>query len=196
MSTENMDDKEKDLKLSENADAPASEPEAHVAPVDGGRKKTKREFAKLGNATSVIAGTATVIMIAFVLVNIITRRVFNYPIRGFYDITGLLGIVFYTFAIVYAGLKGKHISVKVVLEKLPKKAARKVKRVNQIILAISSALLCYASVRRVVATFGKSDVTTDLRIPLNPFRIIIALGFFIMTVLLLLGVDFSGKEDD
>lgn len=64
---------------------------------------------RIGEALGEVGGLALAGMVAIVTINVLTRALANQPIPGFYEIVGLLGAGFYAFGIVYAAIKGQHI---------------------------------------------------------------------------------------
>ena len=165
-----------------------------------GKMDKKENSGVFGNrvneTTSYISGAAVFALVCFTIAYVILRKAINYPIPGFYDIAGLLGVIIYSFGIVYAAIKAAHISVRFVFNRLPKRFQKKLQIFNRIVVIGSSILFAYASANAALDSWMQSAVTTQLHIPLNPFRLLIVLAFVYLTVLLLIGHEISSEEGE
>lgn len=164
--------------------------------ITSGKEKLNYIINWMSEASAFIAGFATVAMVVIVTINMILRKVFNLPIPGFYDIVGLLGIVFFSFGIVYAAVKGAHVSVRILIDRVPEQYQRVLGFFNRIIIAVFSGLLAYAGVSVVWEQWLIGEGTTDLKIPLIPFRLVIVLAFVMLVIVILSGtqIDKGGEE--
>lgn len=158
--------------------------------MDGTRHKGERSLyqiilGRVGEGLGEIGGYAVAVMTAVVTINMLTRALLNIQIPGFYDITGVLGIVFYSFAIVYAAEKGVHVSVNLLLNLLPGRFRKVLFFISRAFTVGFSALLVYASGKWVSSNAG--EFTADIRIPVAPFRIVFIVVFVILILRILTG---------
>lgn len=164
--------------------------------ITSGKEKSGNILNLISEASGLIAGFATIVMVGFVTLNMILRKAFNFPIPGFYDITSLLGIIFYSFGIVYAAIKGAHISVSIVLTRLPERYRRMLGFFNRIIIVVFSGLLAYAGGIMIKEQWLVGEGTTDLKIPLIPFRLVVVAAFVLLIILILAGKEIAkGGEE-
>ncbi len=162
-----------------------------------GTGQNKARFSNLldrvSEALGELGGYAVATMVIIVTINMLTRSLLNAPIPGFYDITGVLGITFYSFSIVYAAIKGVHISVTFVLDRVPERFRSIVEFVNRAIIVVFCALLAYAG--GSVAWRNIGEVTDDIKIPVAPFRFVFVIVLVILILLILAGKQISKGDD-
>ena len=132
-----------------------------------------------------ISGICILIMVFFVVFNVVSRGIFKWSIPGFYEILSLLGTILYSFGLVYAAIKGQHIVMDLVINRVPEKLRNACNILVRIIVVLFCCLFAYAGID---ITLGMLDEKTfDIRIPVAPFRFIVVSAFIMLALLILAG---------
>jgi len=135
-----------------------------------------------------VGSFATALMVTIVAINIITRALFNYPIPGFYEITGLMGVFFYSFGLVYAAFLGSHVTVTILSSRVKKPQVRRIlETFRRLLLFIYCSLLVYAGATMAWQQGLAGEVTDELKIPVAPFRMVIVVAFIVLGLVMLIG---------
>lgn len=141
-----------------------------------------------------IGGLAILLMVILVTFNVISRKIFNWSMPGFYEMLGLIGAVFYSFGIVYGATKGQHIVMDLVVNRLPEGFRKVFEIITRFIILCFCGLLAYAGTE---VTLGMLDERTeDINIPVAPFRFIVVIVFILLALLIMAGKNISkGGEE-
>ena len=132
-----------------------------------------------------IGGLAILLMVILVTFNVISRKIFNWSMPGFYEMLGLIGAVFYSFGIVYGATKGQHIVMDLVVNRLPEGFRKVFEIITRIIILCFCSLLAYAGTE---VTLGMLDERTeDINIPVAPFRFIVVIVLILLALLIMAG---------
>lgn len=157
------------------------------------RKKVSAALDNLGEALGAIGGIATFVMVVFVTFNVLTRKLLKWSMPGFYEVLGLLGALFYGAGVVYAAIRGDHIVMRLVVDRLsPGKARTFFLYFNRVVIVLFCSLFTYAGWS--VATGMLDERTLDLRIPVAPFRFFVVASFVLLALLIIAGKEI-GKND-
>lgn len=143
-----------------------------------------------------IGGFATLLMVILVTFNVIARKLFSWSIPGFYEILGLIGAVFYAFGIVYTAIKGKHIVMNMVLNRLPEKIRRVCEWINKVIIVGFCGLFAYAGGSMALQMWLSDERTADIRIPVAPFRLVVVIAFILLGLLIVAGKEIGKGGDE
>jgi TRAP-type C4-dicarboxylate transport system permease small subunit len=131
-----------------------------------------------------VAGTFMVAMILITCLNIFSRLVWV-PVKGTFELMGFFGAVVTAFALGYTQAKKAHISVDILVNRFPKRAQKILSGINSVICLIFFALAGWqiAKLGNTLRTSG--EVTETLRIIYYPFTYGVALGCFLLSLVLL-----------
>lgn len=141
-----------------------------------------------------ISGYAVLIMVAIVTFNVITRKLINWSIPGFYEIIGLIGAVLYAFGIVYAAIKGQHIVMDLVVNRFPKKIRNISNIFMRLMVLVFCCLFAYAGYGMAIELI--QEKTFDVRIPVAPFRFLVVIAFVILALLIISGRNIGKGGDE
>ena len=134
-----------------------------------------------------IAGVFMVAMILVTCANIFLRIVWV-PIKGTFELMGLFGAVATAFVLGYTQLKKAHISVDILVNGFPQRIRTVFDGINYFICMIFFAVLGWQISRLATTIRQTGEVTETLRIIYYPFTYGVALGCFLLALVLL--VDF------
>ncbi|MEE4261637.1 MAG: TRAP transporter small permease [Desulfobacteraceae bacterium] len=131
-----------------------------------------------------VAGTFMVAMILITCLNIFSRLVWV-PVKGTFELMGFFGAVVTAFALGYTQAKKAHISVDILVNRFPKRVQKILSGINSVICLIFFALAGWqiAKLGNTLRTSG--EVTETLRIIYYPFTYGVALGCFLLSLVLL-----------
>ena len=134
-----------------------------------------------------IAGAFMAAMILITCANIFLRIVWV-PIKGTFELMGLFGAVATAFVLGYTQLKKAHISVDILVNGFPQRIRTVFDGINYFICMIFFAVLGWQISRLATTIRQTGEVTETLRIIYYPFTYGVALGCFLLALVLL--VDF------
>ena len=131
-----------------------------------------------------VAGTFMVAMILITCTNIFSRLVWV-PVKGTFELMGFFGAVVTAFALGYTQAKKAHISVDILVSRFPKRVQKFLSGINCVICMIFFALGGWQIVKLANTLRTSGEVTETLRIIYYPFTYGVALGCFLLSLVLL-----------
>lgn len=132
----------------------------------------------------VTAGIFLAAMTAITCGNIITRIVWI-PISGTFELMGFFGALVTAFALGYTQMHKAHISVDILVNRFPKKVQRFLNVVNCIICSAFFSIAGWQITKLANTMRVTGEVTETLRIIYYPFTFGVALGCFLLALVLL-----------
>jgi C4-dicarboxylate transporter DctQ subunit len=147
----------------------------------------RRGLAKCESAMTLLAVWATFIIMGITTADAIGRYLFNQSISGVYEITEkYLMIVAVFMAACYGYRRGAYIRVTFFIDRLSRRARIVVDTFAQIFSILFGAFLVIASIKRAIYTIASGTILGTLNYPLWPGYIIVPVGLFFMSLLMLL----------
>ena len=138
----------------------------------------------LSRAFMGLAGVFLVAMILITCANIFSRLVWV-PIKGTFELMGFFGAVTTAFALGYTQLDKAHISVDILVNRFPPKIRMALTGINSFICMIFFSLAGWQLTRWAATIRETGEVTETLRIIYYPFTYAVALGCFLLALVLL-----------
>ena len=132
-----------------------------------------------------IAGVFLVVMILLTCSNIFLRLVWA-PVKGTFELMGYFGAIVTAFALGYTQLKKGHIAVDVLVNRFSKRTRRILNSINYFICIIFFAIAGWQIAKWATTLLRTGEVTETLRIVYYPFTYGVALGCFIICLVLLI----------
>lgn len=162
-------------------------------------KLARRGEAGLYYANKVIAMVAAVVLISMMLLTIadvIGRYFLRKPITGTYEIVGLLLVCAGTWGWGYCQMDKAHVSVTLLLDRLPKKVQTILRSLAYLIGLTGFSLICWRMLLRTLRYFSltRGGVTETLGIPYYPFMLALAISAGLMALILLIDLWHSLAE--
>ncbi len=141
------------------------------------------------------AGLVLLIMIGLTCANIFLRIVWV-PIKGTFELMGFFGAIVTAFALGYTQMERGHTPIDVFVNLLSKKTRKILNGINCFICMLFFFIVGWQMTRWATTLWKTGEVTETLRIVFFPFTYLVALGCFVLSLVLL--VDFlrlivSGK---
>lgn len=129
-----------------------------------------------------IAAAILFITAMLIIVNVISRRVFNAPVHGAIDIILFFTTVFIGLSLAYCAVRNGHIYISILTDRLPKP----VQKVIDIIIGTISAVFLFMVAWQFVL-YGNTmretgEVSLTIKFPHYPFVYLQALGFGMLTL--------------
>ncbi|MDR1028832.1 MAG: TRAP transporter small permease [Clostridiales Family XIII bacterium] len=121
-----------------------------------------------------------------IIVNIITRRFFNFPILGTTEMVRYLMLGCASFAIIENEWVDGNVSMLVFLEKLKEKTFKIVLGVVYAVTTIGTAIIAYLLIIQAALRFEDGQSSNELHFPLWIPATFIAIGFCVLVITLLL----------
>jgi TRAP-type C4-dicarboxylate transport system permease small subunit len=137
--------------------------------------KIIRRIAGWGTA---LGGASLAGMMVLITATVIYRRA-GHVILGTYELSELLIVVTASFALVYAALNKRHIVVKVLVERFPRRTQAILEAVMSFISLATWGLLAWAAFL-ILSKRWLDEESVDLSVPFLPFRIIFFLGLVLL----------------
>lgn len=125
----------------------------------------------------IISSLSLVIMMLVVVVHVIGRNFFSSPLYGGVEIISLSGVVLISFALGYTQLQKAHISVEVLVSRLPRSLKFPLAVFVMSVNLITVSLLIWGALDFFWdAIIKRGSYTLVLHLPSAPFRFIWVLG--------------------
>ncbi len=145
---------------------------------------------KLNQSASIllerIAIIALMAMLSITCVDVIGTKCFKSPLLGSIDIVTLCQVIAIAFTITIAQISGRHISVEIFIEMLPKRTQAVIDSVIYFLLFLFFVLIVWRVTMFGLALQRAGEVSETLSIPIYPFIFAISIGFVPMGLLSLL----------
>lgn len=131
-----------------------------------------------------MAGIFLMGMILLACSNIFLRLVWL-PVKGAFELMGFFGAVVVAFSLGYTQIKRGHIAVDILVNRFPEKTRRILSAINYSICMVFFAVAAWQIARMATNLFKTGEVTETLRIIFYPFTYGVALGCFVLALVLL-----------
>lgn len=116
-----------------------------------------------------ISFVAFFVIMAFIVLNVIMRYLFNSPILGAYEIVEQMMLVGVFCSFAYAQEQGAHIRVTMLIMHLPKRVAMVVCALMDLGATVILILLTYSAYNQDMLALQSAYTTAQLKISLVPF---------------------------
>jgi len=128
------------------------------------------------------------IMMLVTTVDVLSRFFFNAPITGSIEITGFLLVLTILLGIPYAAAKREHITIDIVTSKLPDRMRLNLTSITLFIAIVLFGVVVWRSVDYAFLMHRMHRVTAVLRMPISPFVLVVAFGFAVTGLVLLINL--------
>lgn len=132
-----------------------------------------------------VAAAALVIMMVLTCADVILRF-FRHPIPGTYEMVGLLGAIVVSFSLAHTSVLRGHISVELIVQKLPKTAQIVIDGINSLLGTALFGLITWQSMLYASNLMHTGEVSLTLQMPIYPFVYGIAVGSGMLCLVLLI----------
>ena len=138
---------------------------------DDEMKALRKISSVLNSLLGYITFAAFFVIMAFIVINVIMRFVFDSPVLGAYEIVEQMMFVGVFASFAYAQQQGSHIRVSMILMKMPRKGAMFLCGVTSLLGTFALCVLTYAAVLQYKLAFKNHYTSALLKFPLSPFYV-------------------------
>lgn len=142
------------------------------------------------------AGCFLVALILLICANIFSRLIWI-PVKGTFELMGYFGAIITAFALSYTQAKKGHIAVDILVNRFSEKTRRVINGINFLICTLFFSLAGWQIIKWANTLRTSGEVTETLRIIYYPFTYGVALGCFLLALMLLTDLAklfFTGNE--
>lgn len=151
------------------------------APMTSALVKADRWLGRVEDVFDLIAAFFIVFLMFFAVTQVISRKLFNYPLWGYVDIVEIVMVAFAFLGISYCQRLGGHIRMELVVRHLHGRALWIFELIGVLVgLGIILVLLWYGFTHFLRA-FQLGDSTIDREIILWPSKLVIPVAFAVLT---------------
>jgi len=132
-----------------------------------------------------IAGFCLAGAMVLVVANVVMRRVFGNPFLGVYEYVGFLTAVIIGFSLAYCAVKESHIAVDFLVDRLPRQVKAYLEPVTGLLLLIFLTLVTRHLIGYAGGLQATGRVSPTTETPFHAFVYLVALGFFMLSMTVL-----------
>ncbi|MGB9886042.1 MAG: TRAP transporter small permease [Moorellales bacterium] len=132
-------------------------------------------------------------MVCVTGIDIVGSKLFNRPLLGAVDITGLLDLIVVTLALAQAQVLERHVSVDIVVTRLRPRARSGLRVFSSLVSLVLCVLLIYVSIRYAHGLQVSREGSMTIQVPLYPFMYITAFGFALASLVVLVQLITTGE---
>lgn len=149
-------------------------------------------FARFLRACALAAGWVLLALMAYTVLDVVLRYVFNAPLRSSVEATQFAMSVIVFLGIAYCGWTGGHVSVDLLEKLLDRPSLRLLPAAMAFLGAALFLLVAWQTFGETLATMDR--VTNMTRIPYYPFRFVVVFGAALFALVLFVqGVRSAGR---
>lgn len=142
-----------------------------------------RWLQKIEACLSWAAAAALVVMMGLVNTNVFLRPL-GMPIWGVFEVVGFLGALIMSFALIHPTLHGGHLSVELLVSRLPERVQGILAVVNRMVGVFVFGLITWQTARYGFQILDSGQVSGTLKMPLSPILWGISAAFGISALVL------------
>jgi TRAP-type C4-dicarboxylate transport system permease small subunit len=133
-----------------------------------------------------IAAGASLLGLTLLATANVALRIFRVPVGGTYEVVSFLGAIVTAGALGYTQKRRHHIVVDILSDKYPPGVKRAVDRVSHVIMFLLFSVVSWQTVAYGRRLIRAGEVSETLKIPFHPFVFLVALGFAVLALTILL----------
>ena len=149
--------------------------------------KTEAGLYSISKVAAVVAAIVLAAMMLLTVSDVVGRYFFNRPIKGTWELIGLLLVIAGTWGLGYCQLQKAHISINIILQRFSRRVQALLLSLTYLIGLAAFSLLCWRMFMLAMrySTTMKGYVTDTLEIPYPPFMFALSIGAGIMVLILI-----------
>lgn len=125
------------------------------------------------------------VMMFLTATDVILRYFFDSPVKGAYELQSFMMVIVIALALSYTAMKKSHITVDIVLMRLPVRVRAVFDSVTALIGLALFVLVVWQSFKYVSTLAASNTLATTLPIPWYPFAAVLALGMVVFFIVML-----------
>ena len=148
-------------------------------------RKADAFVSRLEDFLTVIAAVVIMFIMCFATAQVISRKLFSYPLWGFIDIIEIVMVTFAFLAISYCQRLGGHIRMELVVRRLSGRALWIAEFIGVLLALVIVYFLMLFGWDFFVRAFELGDSTIDRDLPIWPAKLVIPVAFFVLNLSLI-----------
>lgn len=158
--------------------------------------RTEAGLQRVSKVTAIIAAVVLAVMMLLTIADVAGRYFFNSPIKGTWEIVGLLLVCAGTWGLGYCQVQKGHISITVLIQRFSRRVQAIIRSLAYLIGLVGFSLLCWRMFLMTIRYLStmKEYVTDTLEIPYPPFMLMLSIGAGIMALILIVDLVHSLSE--
>ena len=141
-----------------------------------------RALAKVENALNAFSAASIFVLMILATVQVVARKLLNWPIPGYIDIAEQSIAVFAFLAIAYCQRLGGHVRMELLLNKLSGRTLWISEAVQTLVTIILIAVLAWYAFGHFGRAWEIGDSTIDIQLPTWPSKLMVPLAFAVLLV--------------
>jgi len=136
-----------------------------------------------------IAGIILLLLMTLMFVDVFGRYLFNKPVLGGVDLGEIMLVTLAFLGVSYSQVKRGHVRVEVIISKIAPRPKAVLESFCLLLSSIMFALISWqmgSRALRIIFTPDTGPISNILKIPLTPFILLVAIGFLILCLVLLI----------
>jgi TRAP-type transport system small permease protein len=150
-----------------------------------GMPRILRTTASVLKTFQIVGMGIVVALMLLTVAHVIGRYVFDFPMLGVVEVSGLMVIALVFFAAPYDFYIDRHIAVDVIVRRLPAKGALIVNCLTYFVTLVVVTLAFIWTIKTGQKQSTSGAITDILRIPLYPFYFVVAFGWLLSLISIL-----------
>ncbi len=149
--------------------------------------KAERGLNSISIGMAVIAAFVLAAMMLLTVADVIGRYFFNHPIKGTWELVGLLLVCAGTWGLGYCQMEKAHISITILLERFSKQVKLLISMIATLLGLVGFSLISWQMFLLAKKYFflPRGNVTDTLGLPYSPFMLSLSIGAGMMALMLL-----------
>jgi TRAP-type transport system small permease protein len=143
-------------------------------------KTTSRKLGIFSSIFSYVGAAALFSMMCLTTLDVAGRYIFNHPITGVYELTEYLVLILIFSFLGYTQSKNGHVSVDLLLPKLPARLKAVIDLLNHLVCLVLMAVIFWMGIETALELRSVGEASPNLGVPDYPFAFFLAIGCLIM----------------
>jgi len=136
-----------------------------------------------------LAGACVILFILTIIPDALTRSLFSYAFQGVSEFNILTLVVLVFLGLASAQCRKENFQVRILIDHAPVFLARAIGIFALVVQALISGLFVYLTTGRAIMSYQTGEATFSIiAFPVWPARIVIAVGFWMLTIQLLIDI--------
>lgn len=150
-------------------------------------KKVEKGLNSISTFLAMIAAFVLAAMMLLTVADVIGRYFLNHPIKGTWELVGLLLVCAGTWGLGYCQMEKAHISITILLERFSKKVKLMISIIATLLGLAGFSLISWQMFLLAKKYFllPRGNVTDTLGLPYSPFMLSLSIGAGMMALMLL-----------
>ncbi len=147
-------------------------------------------FARVTDAVvTTMAYIASIILMVLMFTttaDVAGRYFFNQPLIGVFDLTHFAVLLMVFFGLAYCGIKGGHVAIELIYDKLNRSVAKVLDRIINLVGALLFLMIAWRTVIQSIDIIEFKESSQLLLIPYYPFYWLVAFGCAMFAMVMIL----------